>query len=935
MAPVTRDYYADLELPANADISDVKKQFRKLGAKGSAVPKAPSTRLTMLAALKYHPDRNPGREQEVNSKFQTIQTAHETLSDPQQKARYDATLGRSNRGGGHGARGNPWANVSQQFPTPPRRNTNARTATSGAQRWQTRFSNGVPPTAKQGAAADPEAKKNAARAFENMRKTQSSQSTPSTGQHARPSQPPPPPPRTESARQRAEASFGTRRTGFQPRSAVPGDEPTVSAASYYSRANTEQRQPPPPPPRPPQSTPMADPLSEFRNRDTYGEPRHSAPYCSHGGERTNPFDGVPLGRAKSSRETYRRDEHVASDDGASTSQRGRSSSVPRAGGKAEGAGLGMQEDDTSSNSTSFKARASSKAKAETGLNSNAAKRKPPPISRMSKSANAMAEPMPQDQGSNGPSMYDSPHDGRTPPHYVFAVHEAHGRPPVGSAEPAYHDNEAGDTNGSSDSLCKSPAPSGRQDYDYVSSLTLFELQQHLMLDHLIRNQEATRLFEGERGGQGSDYPCPHHKGDCADETRVDSFTFSLGDDAFEQTAPSPDHNRLGRSSVDDINTQFVDEEQTGTWRFSAGNGETQPSSPTTRSSFDGLHAHESAAKRPAMAPPGATNPESRANAAPTGFNPAGWSDKIGPQNFVPQPTSGASVSPTRRANSKKVKARPTAGNAAVVETDSSSEEMYDWRGRNAGTKPTAADSPQAMDIDTPPPNPMVPSGESNGVRNIPVEPTRPEWRPGHVNGVAGDMRPPRPVKLPIDPNTVGSEDSEDIRASFADLKNVAPFAQQQSGLRSLDDLKDNLPFESKASGELPIKMSKAQPLAFPCPPEAPRLPPTVAIDGLKPNTASWVKYLEEFEVYLREWDDFNGQVVDHFATRKAHIAQTRASKGYAFLGARGEGDIQSYYHWLQQDNDVRQRWNAACEEHERRYREFMAFREKMKQAVDY
>ena len=30
MAP-TRDYYADLELPATADISDIKKQFRKLG----------------------------------------------------------------------------------------------------------------------------------------------------------------------------------------------------------------------------------------------------------------------------------------------------------------------------------------------------------------------------------------------------------------------------------------------------------------------------------------------------------------------------------------------------------------------------------------------------------------------------------------------------------------------------------------------------------------------------------------------------------------------------------------------------------------------------------------------------------------------------------------------------------------------------------------
>jgi len=29
---LTRDYYADLELPVGADINEVKKQYRKLGA---------------------------------------------------------------------------------------------------------------------------------------------------------------------------------------------------------------------------------------------------------------------------------------------------------------------------------------------------------------------------------------------------------------------------------------------------------------------------------------------------------------------------------------------------------------------------------------------------------------------------------------------------------------------------------------------------------------------------------------------------------------------------------------------------------------------------------------------------------------------------------------------------------------------------------------
>lgn len=47
-----------------------------------------SRALTMLA-LKFHPDRNPGKEIEVNSKFQAIQAAHEILTDPHQRLKYD------------------------------------------------------------------------------------------------------------------------------------------------------------------------------------------------------------------------------------------------------------------------------------------------------------------------------------------------------------------------------------------------------------------------------------------------------------------------------------------------------------------------------------------------------------------------------------------------------------------------------------------------------------------------------------------------------------------------------------------------------------------------------------------------------------------------------------------------------------------------------
>ncbi|KAJ3519073.1 hypothetical protein NM208_g14275 [Fusarium decemcellulare] len=306
-----RDYYADLDLPPSADAAEIRKQYRKL-------------------ALKYHPDRNPGREQEVNTQFQIIQSAHEVLSDPNQKAKYDASRARNKYPAASGVKGNPWSNVSAQYPPPPRRNNAGPRATpSGAQRWQDRFSSGVPPTAKQYTASDPEAKKNAFRAFENMRKG----STAKANDQSRPP-PPPPPPRTESARQRAEASFGARKTGFHPRTAM-GDEPPVASSNYNSRPASERyaqafpqeasQDAPPTPSRPP-PTAMPDPLSQFRDRDSWADPRQSSPYTSHGGEKTNPFDGIPLNRAKSTREVPRRDE-ASSDNDAFNRQR--SASAPK------------------------------------------------------------------------------------------------------------------------------------------------------------------------------------------------------------------------------------------------------------------------------------------------------------------------------------------------------------------------------------------------------------------------------------------------------------------------------------------------------------------------------------------------------------------------------------------------------------------------------
>lgn len=63
------DYYQVLGLDKGASEADIKKAYRKL-------------------ARKYHPDLNPG-DQDANRKFQQINEAHEVLSDPDKRKKYD------------------------------------------------------------------------------------------------------------------------------------------------------------------------------------------------------------------------------------------------------------------------------------------------------------------------------------------------------------------------------------------------------------------------------------------------------------------------------------------------------------------------------------------------------------------------------------------------------------------------------------------------------------------------------------------------------------------------------------------------------------------------------------------------------------------------------------------------------------------------------
>ncbi|GAW20174.1 hypothetical protein ANO14919_096710 [Xylariales sp. No.14919] len=301
----TRNYYADLELQSSASPDEIKRQFKKL-------------------ALKYHPDRNPGREAEVNPKFQIIQSAHEILTDETLKRQYDEAR-RSYAArypSASGVKGNPWRDAAKGYPPPPQRQQNAQARpASGAQRYKS-FTSSMPQHARPHTPKDdPQFRRSNADAWDYIRPNstrRNTQARPATPGRAPPGKAPtsanhdprpgpaPVPPRTAYQKQKQEAAFGTsKKTGFTPRSPNLADEPPVTNKNYFTNRThsnlfTEPDAMPEASAHTAENTAAADPFAQFK--DHFMDNRQRTPYHTPGGERTSLFDSNPgLGRSTSTR----------------------------------------------------------------------------------------------------------------------------------------------------------------------------------------------------------------------------------------------------------------------------------------------------------------------------------------------------------------------------------------------------------------------------------------------------------------------------------------------------------------------------------------------------------------------------------------------------------------------------------------------------------
>ncbi|KAK4939089.1 hypothetical protein LTR10_020575 [Elasticomyces elasticus] len=888
-ADVKRDYYADLDLPPTADTEDIKKQFRHL-------------------AKQYHPDRNPGHEVEVVPKFQAVQAAHEILSDPVQKSKYDTARARiaavytaasaTNYADPYGfarsAASKP-TTAAPHFPfPPPPKATDKRQGSQtpkaqgsrGAEKFNA-FARGAPQSWDRARFDD--ARAEAARAFPHMRTTQPSPQLPPRATRQAPTAPKPPPSADTPHVPNVPPFPGLSRTQSTRNGPTPGaygsdDHATARSAYSYVRgrggppssshayphdAHTMHS---PPTSR---ARPAVSPLRQTRSTEYHhmrdesaGDSRPSSRYAGVGGERTD-LHGDGLHRSASVRNSPV--DPPWDDRGPFGKPNARSEHVNRHRSASPGLRPAGKHAEYSSESSSSD---------DEELNIN---NRPKAVPR--------SRPRPQQTrptSDNNPGLtgqFPNTNYTRIVDHsqYNFPAPEAREplrRPFPDMASPPDENpvNGAHGIGGKSDgpkyaSPCKASYPwsqnpkSGRavpRGYSF-NGVPSWAVPSSVYPQSTPTRGSQTRKNDNFSSGQTQFPKTAPVQSFRARGRRANTFgspepapplKFSAAD--WQDKLSADD---IFRPSDSQMRKSPAKLNRTGSKPATRGRGMSRgvdqegSSSADSATSVEANHGDD----RPAQ------EPSDKAAAFQQGKLPSDWASKVKtsvPQQFRPE---------TGRSSANSASTVDSREHYVVVEED-------------------------AMDVDDTPPINGKSDNSPNGAQRNSTEFPRPASRRSSVNG------------------------GVDLR----EFAQHAPFAPTAAGLKDLDDLAANLPFDSKPSDNIDNSNKPSARLRALNLPKPPKVVSPPAADRL--DTANFTQYVGNMNVYMREWNSFNAKMIEHFRNRQDRVCGTMSQNWVGMLGDGPGADeldengnqkagYAAYIQWLKDDAQCREWWDHANEWH--------------------
>ncbi|KAH8698748.1 DnaJ domain protein [Talaromyces proteolyticus] len=797
-ADVRRDYYADLGLGPTADTDEIKKQFRKL-------------------ALKYHPDRNPGKETEFITKFQAIQAANEILGDPQQRLKYDTERLRAGYGrlyapppSNNTRRANTSAYATAKAATPkPSRPTPYQPPPSRSAETYASYAKAAPqrPVYEQQTRAD------AFRAFSGMKSHVPgwSKFDPMNGKPG-----PSPPTRSNTAagttssqsrrsayeymnNRQHPAAFGRASTvkkkqGFAP-GTPGGDEPMARNFSSYAPRTDRSSAffdsvPSPTAKRTPTSsrpeTPIEDPAPEFE--------RTSHPYARTGGERTY-FSSAGLGRSHTMRE--------------SSSSRVRSRTNPP----------------SPTSPVSSRHRSAS-----------------PKLRQRKKYAEESSTSSSSEGESDSDSDYPTfvPRQKATPRGRLRPSQKFHFQSSGLGEEILEHSNPQAHAFRIHRRLRNYLGEDRRHSY-------------HEFQDHRHDSDSASFVFRAQQAAQAANA----------------TPQANLGVPGFgNQNVNSSPNNGTKSRSHDNLNQRFSASDWGDAIRpeiFAPNKINGHQRSRSRTSPMRGRPASRTDLEtQPNAVPPSdeAMRQQASTLRPPSQFSAEAWAQHLQNTNWAARnPNSenapSQSLSQSRAGITKPGRkiSRPTSRTTKPQQPAVSTEAEEE-----STTIPQPDQSAQgqsthvldAMDIDDELPEPTKTA--TNGIK----QPQSPASKANVSTGNAS--------KIPEQPNDL---------FNLGHLHNVAPFTSTNSG--GIDDLKDmftTLPFESRANDSATKQnMTQGRKFDLPSPPKRPQKPAVVPLGNDPRNMVlprqSWEAYVKQICVYLTEWNNFQKQMLEILIIREA------------------------------------------------------------------